>query len=203
MIICIDGNNFLRFFQSEKTALSDAKKNQFAYELSRYQTQKPNVQEIILVFDAGPFSRATREIHHNITIMHAGQKSSADEWICEFVSRNKDKECLVITNDRALQEEITKLGATSINNQTFFGFLQAMRSSKENILSMAHDLIKYESDDLDEQHVTNNDLGTLMESASRRIINKDDQQTSAKKRHPSNNKLSKFEKKTDKFLKKL
>ena len=206
MILCIDGNNFLRSLQTTKQGITDAQKKGFARQLAHYQKQKPSIQEILLVFDAGPFSHATREVFYGVVVMHAGQKSSADAWICSFVERNKGQMILVVTNDRALTNTLCSLGAQTTGCQEFYYFLRESVDDSIVLLKtmVGGNLIKYEHEedevvDRQQQHL----VDALMEESSRRFTQKDENLYTSQARRSSGKKLSKIEKKTDKALKKL
>ena len=207
MILCIDGNNFLRWCQPIKKGLTESQKKIFMRQLVIYQQCKPAISEIILVFDAGPFGHATREVHTGIVVMHAGQRSCADRWICDFVQRHKGQEILLVSNDRALNDAVCKLGARVTSCQDFYIFLrEALGPRAEPIgVAVSGDLIKYyHEEDEGVFFEEKNMVDLLMEQSSRQFAPKDiDVDNHVKKRVSSGKKLSKLEKKTDKSLKKL
>ena len=208
MIVCIDGNNYLRLYSSQKKGITDSQKKSFVRQLCVYQAERSTtITEILVVFDAGTFGHATREVHSGIVVMHSGQKSSADEWICQFVARHKNKEILLVSNDRALVAAVCGLGAKAIACDIFYGLLrQALESAQgAALLDTSGDLIKYHHDDSsDEFGKSSNQLDALMEQASRRFTPKDELTEGKKENRASSaKKLSKLEKKTDKAIKKL
>ena len=104
MIVIIDGYNLLKqIFPGVKHTL-DKQRTAFIQQLAYYKSKKPQISEIIVVFDAGPSNHATRTVKSGIVVIFSGVKSSADNWILHFVERNKGKELLVVTLDRALKE---------------------------------------------------------------------------------------------------
>lgn len=204
MILCIDGNNFLRWCQPVKQGITETQKKNFVRQLAAYQKAKSSINQIILVFDSGPFGHATREVHSGIVVMHSGQKSSADHWILQFVEREKGKEILLVSNDRSLNDAVCKKGGRVTNCQDFYGFLRDALGGAELIVagSISGNLIKYQHEEESDEFGDRVVIDALMEQSSRRCLQKDEVMVQ-KKRISSGQKLSKLEKKTDKALKKL
>ncbi len=131
MIIIIDGYNLLKqIFPGAKRTL-DKQRTAFIQQLAYYKSKKPQISEIIVVFDAGPSTHATREIKSGVVVVYSGVKSSADAWILLFVERNKGKELLVVTLDRALREACHTFHADTLDVYEFYKMLQ------HNLLSHA------------------------------------------------------------------
>jgi predicted RNA-binding protein with PIN domain len=125
MIIVIDGYNLLKQIFPHAKGKLDKQRDAFIRQLGYYKSKKSkDLKEIIVVFDAGPFSHATREIHHNVVIVFSGQKSSADDWIIEYVQRHKGEELLVVTMDRKIITQCEKDGATTLGSLDFYGIMQ-------------------------------------------------------------------------------
>jgi predicted RNA-binding protein with PIN domain len=171
MILVIDGYNLLKqIFPGIKNNL-EKQKSTFIKELAYYKVKKKDtISEIIVVFDAGPSNHATRTIKSDIVIIYSGVKSSADNWILNYVERNRTSEILVITLDRALREACHKLGAETLGVYDFYKILQ------ENLFERHHQeplstpsLEKYASFPLDEEpssSLSSEALDILMEQAS-------------------------------------
>ena len=172
MILIIDGYNLLKqIFPGVKGNL-DKQRNAFIQQLAYYKSKKANqINEIIVVFDAGPSNHATRIVKSGIVVVFSGVKSSADAWILHFVERNKDKELLVVTLDRALREACQKFHADTLDVYEFYKLLQ------QNLLTHAsqsfapqHQIIeKYEEIDSKENintHIDSQALDLMMEQAS-------------------------------------
>lgn len=122
MIIVIDGYNVLRqVFPGNRRQL-DKKRTQFIRELGHYHAKKG--QEIVVVFDGGHVSHAMREVRKGVVIVFSGYKSTADEWITDYMKRNKHKELLLVTRDRELIEQCEKYGADAIAGQDFYFLMQ-------------------------------------------------------------------------------
>jgi predicted RNA-binding protein with PIN domain len=209
MIIIIDGYNLLKQIFPGSRQYLDKQKNVFIRHLALYKSKKSEIKEIIIVFDAGPSTHATREIKNGIVVMYSGTKSNADEWIQEFVERNKGKDMLVVTLDRALKDACKKFNADSLSVYDFYGIL------KQNLIQEAqhtlerkqtNDLEKYESIELDDiqQEIPNQALDLLMEQASVQIPhNKNDEPDTTRIRTKKTHTPSKEERLIQKKLKKI
>lgn len=210
MIILIDGYNLLKqLFPKLKEDL-EKQKNQLIKQLGYYKNKKfPEVKDIIIVFDGGPLRHATREIHAGIVVIYSGQNSTADEWIIDFVEKNKEKEMLLITLDKNLISSCQKYGTDSLNIFDFYKILQNTLLSdvdidqeleKQNIQKYKN--IEYENEN---QVINNKALDLLMEQASLNLGHKKDDTIYSEKhaRESKAQKISKQEKKIYKKLKKL
>jgi predicted RNA-binding protein with PIN domain len=124
MILVIDGYNVLKqLFPGLKNNL-DKQKAAFIRQLAFYKRKKvATIQEIIVVFDAGPFSHASRSIKSDIVIMYSGTKSTADAWILSYVENNRNKEILVVTRDREIREACHQMGVDSLGSDEFYRIL--------------------------------------------------------------------------------
>lgn len=122
MIIIVDGYNLLKHLFHRVKGKLDKQRQQLIKELGFYKKKKGKITEIVLVFDGGRESRATREILSGITVVFSGQQNSADDWIAEYVARHKDKEIILITRDRELISRSG--GVTPLNVADFYDIVQ-------------------------------------------------------------------------------
>lgn len=215
MIIVIDGYNLLKqVFPGSKTTL-ERQRNAFVQQLAYYKSKKAKeIQEIVVVFDAGPSQHATRETKSGIVVVFSGVKSSADNWIVNFIQRNKGKEMLVITLDREIRDACKKEKVDTLGVFEFYKLLQS------NIVLDAQDafvapedalteLEKYEPADFDMPEAAqpnNKALDLLMEQATVRMeVEKDDDKEGAadQVRASKGHALSKKEKRMIGKIKKL
>ena len=124
MVLLIDGYNVLRgLFPSNKGRL-DKERAQLIKELGLYFAARPAIKALTIVFDAGPFLHASREVHNGVVEMYSGQRSTADRWITSFIERNSHREIMVVTNDRELSRRCKGLGAEVVSAQDFVDILQ-------------------------------------------------------------------------------
>ncbi len=179
MILLIDGYNLLKqIFPGVKHNL-DKQRSYFINQLAYYKSKKGDqIREIIVVFDAGPSTHAVRSIKSGIVIVFSGIKSSADNWIVDFVERNRGKEILVVTMDKDLREACQKLGADWLNVYEFYTILQeyllgdAVKIFDQDNKGSDNYIKKFEHDDNEELEAKNLDskaLDLLMEEASIRM----------------------------------
>lgn len=190
MIILIDGYNLLKqIFPKEKGSL-EPQRFQLIRQLSLYKKNKgSDITDIILVFDAGPFSRASREVRGGIVVMFSGQKSTADDWIEEYVQANASIEINLITMDRNLRESCRKHNVHPFGVLEFYTLVQNNiyeQSAPEAVIESG--LKKYQNNDqwatgLDEEGYTTENVDVLMTQISFKISQKDelDERPSTKK----------------------
>lgn len=128
MIIIVDGYNLLKqvFYYSPAKIKGDIDKirSRLINNLALYKQKKGH--EVIVVFDGGSTSKATREISNGIVTIFSGYKKSADEWILEYIEKHSPGEFLLVTNDRKLIDLAKKFGSDSLD---VFSFHQIVLSS--------------------------------------------------------------------------
>jgi predicted RNA-binding protein with PIN domain len=192
MIVVIDGYNLLKqIFPGVKGSL-EKQRSLFIQQLAHYQAKKAKeISELVVVFDAGPSTHATREVKSGIVVVFSGIRSNADQWILDFVERKKGQEILVVTLDRALREACQKQGADTLSVYDFYTVMQRilLEEATATFVKNGHQvgLEKYEDldDDVGGGHGVNTQaLDLLMEQASIGIAKDDDysdNRTAAKK----------------------
>ena len=208
MIIIIDGYNLLKSVFHKVKGRLDAQRRQLVKELGFYKKQKPDIKEIVLVFDAGPFGHATREIHSGIVVVFSGQKSNADKWIMDYVERHREKEMLVVTRDREVIKRCQKYGADSFDVDDFYEIVQntLLEDVAVDIQKKENDdaIHKYKREENNTHRISSEALNLLMEQAAvegyrkEDIYKDEDERKKRKARMPS-----KEEKRLSKKLKKL
>jgi len=216
MIIIIDGYNLLKHIFPHIKGSLKKERDQLIRQLGFYKKKKSGtIKEIVLVFDGGFTGRATREIRSGITVVFSGQKESADEWIVDYVSRNKEKELALVTRDRKLISSCQKENVDAINLVDFYDIVQ------NTILEDAISEIDTEKQDSHvkkypprsthqdaqagraDMEIDSEALDILMESASTDDYKKVDLVEDANKRKGASRKPSKKEKKILSKVKKL
>lgn len=213
MIIVIDGYNLLRHIFPKAKGLLDLQRRQLIAQLGLYKKKKQKTaKEIIIVFDAGPFGHASREVKDGIVIIFSGQKSSADDWIIEYAEKKAGHDILLVSLDRKLAQACEQYGVNSIDVFDFYKIVQDVLLEHVHQSSTPSSSIiqKYEPlEDLENFSTTIDQqaLDALMESASidtkikepGKISNVSDR----KDRLGASKKLSKQEKKLYHKIKKL
>lgn len=169
MIILIDGYNLLKQIFPKEVKCLEQQRLQLIRQLSLYKKNKgTDVTDIILVFDAGPFSRASREIRGGVVIMFSGQKSTADEWIEEYVQAHTTLEIHLITMDRKLREACKRPNVHPFGVLEFYTLVQNNiyeQSAPEAVIESG--LKKFKNDDkwipeLDEEGYSAENVDVLM-----------------------------------------
>jgi predicted RNA-binding protein with PIN domain len=218
MVILVDGYNVLKLIFPGVRGCLDKQRTQFIKQLGYYKSKKQTeINDIIVVFDAGPFKHASREVKNGIVVIYSGQKSSADEWIVNYVMRNKPQKTLLITNDRKLIDQVGELNCESLGSLDFFNLVQnsILQSTvkRNNFLTndvKNTDLRRYDESDVnwldeDTPGIDKIALEFLMENASIQVAQKDNDLDEHKKTPQKGNsqRLSKKEKAVVKIIKKL
>lgn len=214
MIIVIDGYNLLKQIFAHVKGRLERERDMFIRQLGYYKHKKSNeIKEIIVVFDAGPFSHATREIKHGVVVMFSGQKSTADDWIIEYVEKHRNEELLVVSNDRKIVSASQRCNAVTLSSNDFYKILQDVLFLDQSAatspeIPMSSDIKKFgQSDYFDEEleglsGVDDKMLDILMEQSSINA-NKSEDITDLPKNRQKSDELSKKDKKLYSKLKKL
>lgn len=121
MLIVIDGYNLLKQVLRE-TMISEFRREQFIKQLSAYAAKKSH--KIIVVFDAGPFSRSTKERMHGIYVVYSGTRETADDYIRDYVEAHKSEDLLLVTSDRELRRHAAARSVESIESIQFYAMVQ-------------------------------------------------------------------------------
>ncbi len=214
MVVLIDGYNLLRQIMPQHKRTPDAQKQHLIKLLSYYKAKKKKeLKDIILVFDAGPFSHASREVKQGVSIIFSGQKSSADEWIIEYAEKHRELNILVITKDRKLILECARHGTSSMDVFEFYNIMQSSilsdaehrADTEKQATVLQRDAIKYDDLGCDvlENFNKSSTVDLLMEEASITLPQKDNSLEPVQKNKGCSLALSKKEKKLYATLKKL
>lgn len=208
MIVIIDGYNLLKSVFHRVKGKLDKQRTQLIKELGFYKQLRPDITNIILVFDAGPFGHATREVHSGIVVVFAGQRSTADRWIVDYVKRNKEKEMLLVSRDRELVRKCERYGADAFDVDDFYQIVQ-----NAILDDVTHDMQtdspdgtthKFEDESSEIKNVSSQALDLLMEQSTVEGYHKEDaykQEARRKKRKAHT--PSKEDKRLSKKIKKL
>lgn len=125
MIVVIDGYNLLRSVFPKVKGKLDKQRKELISQLGFYKKKRSGkIKELVLVFDGGFESRATREIKHGVTVIFSGRKRSADQWIIDFVERKKGREIMLVTRDREIIEKCKGKNVEVIKVLDFYNIMQ-------------------------------------------------------------------------------
>jgi hypothetical protein len=206
MIIVVDGYNLLKHVFHRVKGRLDKQRKQLIKELGFYKKKKSKLSEIVLVFDGGRESRATREILSGITVIFSGQQESADDWIVEYVELHKEQVIILVTRDRELisrcKSENLESSAgevTPLNVVDFYDIVQneLLKEIGTEMQVRSEGAVKKYEDGKSEA------LDILMEQASVEAYEKKDELPVAKKKKGRTRTPSKEEKKLIAKLDKL
>jgi len=158
MIIIIDAYNFMKQVLG-KTFISEKEMTNWIASFKRYTQLRNN--QILLVFDAGPYEQRFDEHFGHVTVMYSGQKKSADHVMQDWLSKNRDVDVLVVTSDREIRDFASNINIVSVGSQDFYRiFTQVMQRE-----------ISYEQKIMHTLHKTTTEsilgLDELMEKSSR------------------------------------
>jgi predicted RNA-binding protein with PIN domain len=120
MPLVIDGHNLIG--QMTDLSLSDPDDEQKLVErLAAYRRRRRTA--ITVVFDPGPHgapAAGPERRRPGIRILFAQPGQRADDVICRLVRRARDRQgVLVVTSDRAVRDEVRRLGARVVSAQKF------------------------------------------------------------------------------------
>lgn len=102
MHIVIDGYNLYKYIQNFK----ELSKTEFVTLLARYACIKQHV--ITVVFDGGEMSWPSTQKVGSITVIQAGWKQTADDYIVEMVYHDTKGIALVVSSDQDLCRQIAE-----------------------------------------------------------------------------------------------
>ncbi len=169
MILIIDGYNLLKAIFPKVKRLKK-EREQLICQLGFYKKQREGkIKDIVLVFDGGLERRATREIIGGVTVIFSGRGVSADDWIVDFVGRNKEKEMMLVSRDRELINRCTKKNIDVIKGDQFYSIMQnrLLESVEEDINNYNSNIKKYkkEYDSGKNNEINSESLDILMEQS--------------------------------------
>ncbi len=167
MILIIDAYNYIKqvvqvSFVQERTIQEIIK------QFIEYVHLRGN--EVVLVFDAGPYHQITHEqVHGLLSVWYSGHYFSADDVIKKILEEKRGLDILVVSSDREICAHAQMHNVVSIGSLEFDRiFKQILKAQKQVDKKIKGTLIKT-SDNLDAS------LDDLMEMASRSLVSKDKQ----------------------------
>lgn len=129
MIIVIDGYNLLKQVL-HSGIINDYERDRFIKQLSRYVRKKNH--KVIVVFDAGPFDRSTKEYFDGVCVVYSGLQMTADDYIREYVERNKGADMLLVTSDRELRRHARQISVESMPPDEFYDLIKSTQAAEKN-----------------------------------------------------------------------
>lgn len=129
MIILIDGYNLLKQ-RFAGTYVDERLVAQFIHQLSAYRKKRGH--SIVVVFDGGTMPWPEQKRKHDIMIVYAGHKRTADDYIKNYISEHHNSDLLLVSSDRELNNWASRYDVVSMNSLDFFGIM------KETLGQLAH-----------------------------------------------------------------
>ena len=120
MIILVDAYNVLK--RSVSTDISVRQREQFITLLGKYAHSKGHI--VILVFDGGESSWPEIIKRDHAQVVYSGYKISADDYIHDYLERNKNKEIVLVSSDRVLCVWANQHEIASIDSDLFYRIVQ-------------------------------------------------------------------------------
>ena len=193
MIVLIDGYNLLKKLHG--VSVSEMQVRAFVNLLGFYLKKRNHKMKVIL--DGGQSSFLIKERQKGIDIWYSGYNRSADEVIIEYAFDHKNKDLVVVTQDREICQKMTEYGIEVIDPFIFYQRVKDVCQGSEKPKAVDYEnQIKKISDEKDEA------IDALMkEAAGMKIPFKHD--VEYKKQRIACDKLSKKEKSRQKALDKL
>ncbi|MBI2345129.1 NYN domain-containing protein [Candidatus Dependentiae bacterium] len=195
MIIVIDGYNFLKSITGTKF-IPESQMLDWINYFQKYIYYRGN--QIIVALDAGPYLYESYQRYGAVEVWYAGQYQSADDWIKNWLNKNKQKDILLVSSDREIRSCANDLGLVSISSQEFYDILDTVLQEQEHKQEIQmQSLHKTKQDDVSDLY-----LDSLMEMNSRSMVSvhKENEYTQDIKRTSKNKKNSKSDRN---FLKKI
>jgi hypothetical protein len=182
MIIIIDAYNFLHanFLYAKK--LTDRQRQDFIENCGIYGKRKGH--KMIVVFDGGPYDWANKEKIGPVLVVHSGVHQTADDYIKEYLEKNRSKDLLLVSSDLELNRCADRLSLLSIDSVGFYIlFKDALQKNSSGNLTQEN-ITKISS-------ITDEDIDSLMKEAAKTVpIKADDFVLCNKKGHNAKAKQS-------------
>ncbi len=194
MILIIDGYNLLNQIYKQKQ-ISQNQFDVFIKKIEDYAISKKHTA--IIVFDGYDIWDTYKHNVKHLTFVFS-KEISADDYIKEFIEKNKSKDLIVVSSDSEIYQAAAALGIVTIESDAFALNLKqfGMKGSKPSTKKLEGQIYKISEEE-------NPELDILMEESSEVPCYKIEQEYSAENDQPKSKKLSKSEKKILKISKKL
>ena len=146
MLLIVDAYNLLKFM-IKSAHVSKTQHTKFINNLAAYALLKK--LDMLIVFDGGDSFKSEKLSYKGITLIYAGQKSTADDYIKLYVDNKKSKtDVLIVSSDKNLCDTVVLMGASCIEVQFFSRLLEGIVTPPSLKQKTVHAIIKsknYES----------------------------------------------------------
>ena len=117
MILLIDAYNVLKQLKPS-VQISERERKSFIEQLGQYAKKKQH--KIVLVFDGGPYDRATQERIAGLYIVYSGALETADAYIKRYLKEHKSLDILLISSDNELRSTAARFNIESMRAPDFY-----------------------------------------------------------------------------------
>lgn len=188
----IDGYNLIKHLSGSKQT-SQSERDRFVREIAGYLKNRDVTGYI--VFDGGSTAYPEKHAHGVFTVIYAGYKTIADDYIVHFIKQHKEYEILVVTDDRQLRDRVTGAGKHILRTYDFYHDYVKEPLKKTAASGGAGSIVKKLTQE------STPELDALMEQASAYIPHKSEDHSDG--RQSSGYKISKKERAQERVLDKL
>lgn len=164
MIVVVDAYNVLKQVLPS-VQIGERERNSFIQELGRYARQRQH--KIILVFDGGPYDRASQERIAGVYVVYAGCHETADEYIKRYLTEHRELDLLLVSSDREVRAVAHGLQIESVRAPDFYAIVCATLHENNRVQPRESFVIKTTERD-------NPELDELMREGSRVVRGKVD-----------------------------
>lgn len=151
MILLIDGYNLIKQ-ALQKAEISEYERENFISRLGKYG--KIRGHKVELVFDGGPTDNPLKESLYGVYVTYSGYKKSADDYIKDYLDRNRALDILLVSSDRDICRHAARLDVEQIDSVDFYSIMSDLlgntRAEKQQKACQAVKLSKDENLELDE-----------------------------------------------------
>lgn len=128
MKVIVDAYNVLHTMV-RTDRINENERKHFINLLSAYAKRKKN--EVVVVFDAGPFLFPATEQQKGITVKYSGPNDSADDIIMRYIKDHHGQNMVLVSSDRELTAAAQYYEVESVKSQVFYTLLVEDKNKKE------------------------------------------------------------------------
>ena len=190
MIVIIDAYNVLK--QLKKGIISQEERILFIKKVTTFTRNKQIT--MVIVFDGGDCTWPLIDKEQGLVVVYSGERLSADDYIRQYMKEHKNKESLLVTDDRELKKNAQMYGIDIIKSLDFYALLSKNNKKIKNDTQKSQNTIKTALE-------SSIELDTLMQSTDMSLYATEENDRS--ERIPTGFTASKKERKINKKMKKL
>ncbi len=127
MKVIVDAYNVLHTMV-KTDRINENERKHFINLLSAYAKRKKN--EVIVVFDAGPFLFPSTEQQKGIVVKYSGPNDTADDIILRYIKNHHGQSMVLVSSDRELTSAARYYEVESIKSRDFYALLVEHKTEK-------------------------------------------------------------------------